>query len=147
LESLASRCAALGVPVLFSLNYDGRVQCQPHDPDDDLAIDLVNLHQRRDKGFGPALGPDATRHACEVFAAFGFQTRIAPSDWVIDSDERALQRELIAGWRDAACEMSPSDASRIEKWAARREADLIAGTSRLRVGHQDFMAWPRALGG
>nr|WP_298721304.1 class I SAM-dependent methyltransferase [uncultured Steroidobacter sp.] len=144
LESLASRCAAFGVPVLFALNYDGRVQCLPGDPEDDWMTSLVNLHQRRDKGFGPALGPEATRHACEVFARFGFQTRIAPSDWVIEPDERAFQRKLIAGWMSAAREMAPSEQARIERWGKRREACLSSGSSRIRVGHQDFIAWPTA---
>lgn len=144
LASLASRCAALGVPVLFSLSYDGRVQCLPNDPDDEWVIDLVNLHQRGDKGFGPALGPDATRYACEVFAALGFQTRIAPSDWVIESDERAFQRELIAGWSGAARELAPSESARIERWHRQRDADIMSGSSRIRVGHQDFLAWPTA---
>ncbi|WP_153067190.1 class I SAM-dependent methyltransferase [Steroidobacter cummioxidans] len=144
LASLASRCAALSVPVLFSLSYDGRVQCLPDDPDDEWVIGLVNRHQRGDKGFGPALGPDATRYACEVFAALGFQTRIAPSDWLIESEERAFQRELIAGWSGAAREMAPSEAARIERWSGRRDADIASGSSRIRVGHQDFMAWPTA---
>lgn len=146
LESLASRCAALGATVLFALNYDGRVQCLPEDSDDDWIIDLVNRHQRGDKGFGPALGPDAARHACDAFAASGYETSIAPSDWVIESDERALQRELIAGWIGAACEMAPLEATRIERWGRRRDMHVTTGTLRIRVGHQDFMAWPKSSG-
>ena len=146
LQSLASQCAQARAAVLFALNYDARVECLPHEPDDDWLIGLVNRHQRGDKGFGPALGPDATRRASEVFAAVGFQWRIAASDWSIEPGERALQRELIEGWVGAAREIAPAEAERIERWGRRRNDHLLAGTSRILVGHQDFVAWPIAPG-
>lgn len=145
-ELLASRCAQVRAAVLFALNYDGRVQLEPSAPDDEWMIDLINLHQRGDKGFGPALGPDATRHTCDVFAALGYQFRIAASDWLIEPAEQALQHQLIAGWIGAAREIAPSEQDRIERWARRRNALLSASNSRIRVGHQDFVAWPRAPG-
>jgi SAM-dependent methyltransferase len=147
LESLASRCALARTPVLFALNYDGRVQCLPHEPDDEWLIDLINRHQRGDKGFGPALGPDASRHACAVFDALGYQSQITASDWVIEPDEQALQQELIAGWMGAAHELAPSQHARIERWGERRREHLSAGTSHIRVGHQDFIARFTATGG
>lgn len=146
LELLASRCAQARVAVLFALSYDGRVQLQPNEPDDEWMIDLINRHQRGDKGFGPALGPEATRHACDVFAALGYQSRISASDWLIEPTEQALQRELISGWIGAAHELAPLEEDRIERWGKRRKALLSAGTSRIRVGHQDFIAWPTAPG-
>ncbi len=147
LELLASRCAEARASVLFALNYDGRVQCTPHEPDDEWLIDLVNQHQRGDKGFGPALGPDAASHAYTVFAGHGFHCEVTPSDWVIEPDEQFLQRELIAGWIVAAREIAPSEDARIERWGQRRYAHLSAGASRIRVGHQDFVAWLTAPGG
>lgn len=146
LELIASRCAEAGAAVLFALSYDGRVQCQPSEPDDAWLIDLINQHQRGDKGFGPALGPDATRRACDVFAALGYQSRITSSDWLIEPAEQSLQRELIAGWIGAARELAPSEEERIERWGRRRNALLSSGISRIRVGHQDFVAWPTASG-
>ena len=146
LELLVSRCAEVRAAVLFALNYDGRVQCQPSEADDEWIFDLINRHQRGDKGFGPALGPDATRQACDLFAARGYQWRIAASDWSIEPAEQALQRELIAGWIGAARELAPSEEDRIERWGRRRIALVSAGISRIRVGHQDFVAWPTAPG-
>lgn len=147
LQSLAERCAAVRATVLFALSYDGRIECSPRDPDDEWLCDLVNQHQRGDKGFGPALGPQATHHARTVFAALGFETRTADSDWVIEPQEHALQRELIDGWITAATEIAPDGEARIAAWGLRRRTHLSAGTSRIRVGHQDFMAWPTQLGG
>jgi hypothetical protein len=146
LQSLASHCAQARVAVLFALNYDGRAECWPNEPDDEWLTDLVNTHQRGDKGFGSALGPDAIQHACNVFAALGYESRTAASDWVIEPDEQALQRALIDGWIGAAREIAPSEAARIEQWGRRRHEHLLAGRSRLLVGHQDFVAWPKALG-
>lgn len=146
LELLASRCAEARAAVLFALNYDGRVQFQPSEPDDQWMMDLINRHQRGDKGFGPALGPDATRHACDAFAALGYQWRITASDWLIEPAEQALQRELIAGWMGAARELAPLEEDRIERWGRRRNALLSAGISRICVGHRDFIAWPTARG-
>lgn len=146
LESLASRCAEVRASVLFALSYDGRVELQPSEPDDEWMIELINQHQRGDKGFGPALGPEGTRHAGDVFAALGYQWRITASDWVIEPAEQALQRELIAGWIGAAREFAPSEEDRIERWGRRRNALVSVGTSRIRVGHQDFVAWPTAPG-
>ncbi|HEY0939669.1 MAG TPA: hypothetical protein VGE08_06195 [Steroidobacter sp.] len=147
LQLLASRCADARVNVMFALTYDGRVQCMPHEPDDQWVFGLVNRHQRGNKGFGPALGPDATSYARDVFGMFGFQSRVMASDWVIEPEEQSLQRELIAGWITAAHEIAPSEAERIELWVRRRLTHLLAGTSRIRVGHQDFIAWPKAPGG
>jgi SAM-dependent methyltransferase len=146
LELLASACAEARAAVLFALSYDGRVGLEPSEPDDEWLIDLINRHQHGDKGFGPALGPEATRQACDAFAAVGYQWRITASDWVIEPAEQALQRELIAGWIGAALELAPSERDRIERWGRRRNALVSAGTSRIRVGHQDFVAWPTAPG-
>src|SRR5690606_15089913 len=100
------------IPVLFALTYDGRVQCQPREPDDDWVFGLVNQHQRRDKGFGPALGPDASSYAHDLFGTLGFQSRVTASDWTIAPEEESLQRQLIAGWITAALEIAPAHAER-----------------------------------
>ena len=59
--------------MLFALNYDGRIKCAPGDPDDAAIVALVNRHQRTDKGFGPALGPDAPGLAERCFATLGYR--------------------------------------------------------------------------
>ena len=61
LRSLAARCRTSGAAVLFALTYDGRIQCTPEEPEDEAIRDLVNRHQRTDKGFGEAAGPGRDR--------------------------------------------------------------------------------------
>ena len=83
---------------LLALDYDGRRECVPGEAGDAPALAAFNLHQRRDKGFGPALGPRAAEVAAAAFAARGFRVQRAPSDWWLGPEEAALQDALLRGW-------------------------------------------------
>ncbi len=133
----ASLCHAAGTSVLVVLNYDGRTECAPVDADDALVRDLVNTHQRTDKGFGPALGPDSGARTAQALADAGYQVVAEKSDWVVGPDQAGLQRALIGGWADAAVELRPAEAQRVRDWESRRLAHIDAGTSTVRVGHDD----------
>jgi hypothetical protein len=137
LLSLVERCRAAQVPVLFALNYDGRIECEPHDADDEFVVALVNAHQRTDKGFGPALGPLAGRCAESMLRASGYDVVRRASDWTLGTGHSALQSELVRGWAHAAREMAAIDAARIDGWMDRRLAHIEASSSSLRVGHDD----------
>jgi hypothetical protein len=144
LESLARQCRRVRAVVLLVLTYDGRIRFTPEDPDDQLVRSLVNRHQKTDKGFGPALGPDAAARAAHHLRAAGYDVQLEPSDWVLPSPgEAALQRALIEGWAAAASEIQPADAGRIEGWATRRLARNASGRSDLVVGHIDLAATVR----
>jgi SAM-dependent methyltransferase len=140
MSALAARCAKASAAALFVLSYDGRIAFDPPHPDDGRVRALVNRHQRTDKGFGPALGPDATDVAQDAFSARGYRCMRAASDWRLDSAHAPLQAALVEGWADAAIDVSPADAARIDAW---RDARLAAaGTARLKVGHEDLLALP-----
>jgi hypothetical protein len=53
-----------------------------------------------------------------------------------------MQRMLIDGWANAACEAAPRRARIIADWRARRLAHVEAGISHVVVGHDDLAAWP-----
>lgn len=142
LRALADRCAASGAAALFALSYDGRIVCTPEDPDDDLVVTLVNQHQRTDKGFGPAVGPDAADVAARCFADLGYRVQRAPSDWLLTPASAALQRQLIDGWAQAAAGMAPQQIRAIDAWRERRLAHVAAGWSAITVGHEDVAGWP-----
>ena len=142
LTQLATACSDVDAAVLFTLTYDGCVRCSPALDDDALILDLVNRHQRGDKGFGAALGPAAAATARRIFAQQGYRLRLAPSDWRIDSGQRELQRELVCGWVEAAVELAPAHGSRIAAWGAARQALIDAGRSVISVGHQDLVGLP-----
>jgi hypothetical protein len=145
LEALAGQCRAAGAAALFALTYDGRFECQPAEPEDHVIRALMNRHQKRsDKGFGAAAGPDATLCAEQAFAAAGYDVQHERSDWILDPDARDLQHQLLAGWASAAGEVAPDQSETITSWTTRRLAHVEAGRSRIVVGHQDLIAWPRA---
>ena len=146
LRTLAARCRTSGAAVLFALTYDGRIACTPAEPDDEAIRDLVNRHQRTDKGFGEAVGPDASDLAQEYFAGAGYEVQRGPSDWVLQPDARELQRQLIDGWARAAESLSPADSRWIRAWRSSRLAHVEGNRSRLVVGHTDLAGWiPKGL--
>ena len=147
LRALAGKCRGARAVVLFALTYNGDWRCTPREPEDDAVRKLVNRHQRTDKGFGPALGPDGPEAAARTFAALGYEVRRERSDWVLEADARDLQAQLIEGWAEAAAAIAPDRAGSLQSWKARRLAHLAAGRSRLVVGHEDLVGWlPRDQG-
>jgi SAM-dependent methyltransferase len=144
LTRLLQRCCAHKVIVLFALSYDGRIDLTPCEPDDEAVRNLVNRHQRTDKGFGPALGPAATGCARTCLEEQHYQVESAPSDWVLGPSHARVQECLLRGWVQAAMEVAPWEQARCERWLRRRLGYLEQGLSLMRVGHQDLMGWPAA---
>jgi hypothetical protein len=144
LRQLVSRCRAYDAAALFALTYDGRLSFEPAEPEDALIRDLVNRHQRTDKGFGPALGPSAGVAAAELFRASGHEVRIAASDWVLrcGAAPDALQEQLIDGWAEAAAEIAADRSALVDAWRRKRRSHVASGESVLTVGHQDLAALP-----
>jgi SAM-dependent methyltransferase len=143
LTRLLRRCCAYNVIVLFVLSYDGRIDLTPREPEDAVIRDLVNRHQRTDKGFGPALGPGAASFARTCLEQCPYQVEWAPSDWVLDPSQASIQEYLLRGWAQAATAVAPLQRSRCERWLRRRLAYLEQGLSFMRIGHQDLIGWPR----
>ncbi len=150
LEGLIRTCSLAGAPLLLALTYDGRVVIEPEHPLDDRVIDLVNAHQRRDKGFGPALGPGAAARLAQLAEPLGFSVSLADSDWRLGPDEAGIQRALTEGWTAAAVEQAGDRSGRdvmalrtsIQAWGEVRRAEIGAGRSRIRVGHKDALLLP-----
>lgn len=144
LRQLVSHCRTQHAAALFALTYDGRLSFEPAEPDDALIRDLVNRHQRTDKGFGPALGPAAVATAADLFRASGHEVRIAASDWILrrSSAPDLLQEQLIDGWAEASAEIAVDRAGIIEAWRRTRRGHVTSGQSMLTVGHQDLAALP-----
>jgi SAM-dependent methyltransferase len=142
LDRLAAALAQSRSIALFALDYDGRRCCVPADPDDPLAQSAFDAHQGRDKGFGPALGPQAAAYAARALATHGFQVERARADWRLGAGEAALQAELLRGWTQAAVEAAPASRAALEAWLDRRLAQRDAGQLQLMVGHEDLLALP-----
>ena len=143
LEALVNRCAGIGAAMCWALSVDGRLAWTGAEADDALVRDAFRAHQRRDKGFGAALGDAAVQAATQSLATAGYRLQAAESDWVIDGTrsaaDRAMLRALVDGMAHAAREQCPAHAAPIDAWCARRLATL--GATRLRVGHIDLLGW------
>jgi hypothetical protein len=137
LAELIAQCRAAESAVLFALSYDGRIVCSPSEPEDEEIRRLVNAHQKTDKGFGPALGPDAAARTIALLTSAGYDTKQDNSDWKLGPEMKDLQRELIAAWAAAGMEIAPAQAKAIDEWRSRRLAHVDSGRSRLVVGHAD----------
>jgi hypothetical protein len=139
--ALARRCADAQASVLFALTYNGEMQCTPVEPEDEDVRELINIHQQTDKGFGPALGPNAPDTAARAFDALGYEVWREASDWDLGPDSAPLQVQLIAGWAEAAEAIAPDRAALLRDWRARRMAHVAAGRSHIVVGHEDMAGW------
>lgn len=142
IDDLAGDCAAVRCAALFALNYDGRVRWRPVLAFDAVVRTLVNRHQRRDKGFGPAAGPAATDVAAASLRARGYRVRTARSDWVLGSQAHALQAALARGWAEASADVAPAQRPRIARWLRRRLRLIAQRESALVVGHRELFAAP-----
>lgn len=162
LERVVQVCAAQECGALFTTVYDGTIAWMPESarardsardvgappdvgegPADDAWVrSLVNAHQTRDKGLGPALGPHAAQDARARFEAAGYRTWLVPSPWRLDAADETLALALLDGWAAAALEERPSAADRIRRWVERGRARLREGRAVLTVGHLDLLALP-----
>jgi SAM-dependent methyltransferase len=145
LDALIAHARRRQASVLFALSYDGRLELQPAHPVDEAVRAAFNAHQRRDKGFGPALGPDACETVAAMLLDAGYEVRREVSDWRIDArnvGDVALLEPLLAGIARAAAEQAPLEAARIDAWLAARREQVAARSLRLTVGHEDALGLP-----
>ena len=132
IESLASECRVAGAAGLFALTYDGRIHCSPEEPGDDEIRQLVNEHQRGDKGFGAALGPAATGVAAECFGALGYSVDREASDWHLEPD---------AGGAAASADRRLVARRRADRPRPRRRSSASGPTAASRTCSKDTRGW------
>lgn len=141
LQALVHQARAARAALLFGLTVDGRTAWDPVDPGDERVHALFNLHQRRDKGFGPALGCQAAAFALQQLASAGYAALHAQTDWVIDGAlAPQMQLAMVEGMAAAAVEQEPAAQDAVRPWKTRRSAGI--GSACLRVGHVDILATP-----
>ncbi|MDS4027669.1 MAG: class I SAM-dependent methyltransferase [Candidatus Contendobacter sp.] len=140
LEQLAQRCRDARAAVFMALSYDGSIVWEPALAGDESVRERVNRHQRTDKGFGPALGPDAAATLAILLRKVGYWVMLRPSPWVLEPKQAEMQRTLLEGCVEAARQIAPAEEDWVD-WLAQRRHWIDRGESRLRVGHWDLFAW------
>ncbi|TVP59662.1 MAG: class I SAM-dependent methyltransferase [Halomonadaceae bacterium] len=137
---LRSQCEENPVGVYAALNYDGSTHWAPEHPMDGVVLQAFNQDQRQDKGFGPALGPEAGDAMGRQFIQAGFAVTYASSPWVLDGADQALVAELITGIAGAVAGSPGVDTGALEEWVRFRQSKAASGTCT--VGHTDLLATP-----
>nr|WP_232435100.1 class I SAM-dependent methyltransferase [Thauera sp. 63] len=159
LQRLAEACREAGCALLIALSVDGNWRIEALDntdsahqadgTEDAFVRAAFNAHQRREKGAGRALGPDAPPRLAALLRAQGFSVQLAPSPWQLAAAtpaQVALARALLDGWREAATEQRPEAHARIAAWHRHRLSELAHGRLRIEVGHLDLLALPPSRG-
>lgn len=144
--AFAAHLAQLGCGVYAALNYDGQVFWSHAHPLDEAVVAAFNIHQRTDKGLGPALGPDAAESLERHFAGHGFSVKTAESPWQMDRNQAALQRTFLEGFREPCLEVGGVSENELEAWLVWRIAAIDRPESRCIVGHKDVLALPEVSG-
>jgi hypothetical protein len=142
LKRLVNFIVAAGKPFLTSLTYDGRASFEPANSMDQVLGAALNRHQQTNKGFGPALGPDAAQRAIELFRAAGYEVVSGKSDWEIDGSQGDFLQEFLGGWLRVGREVG-LEASALEAWWQDRVQRIRSGELSMSVGHVDFVAYPQ----
>lgn len=139
IKTFVAAMAKRKLPLYTVLTYDGREEWQPAHGSDAAILQAFNAHQKTDKGFGPAAGPNATAVMMAAFKAKGYITRTGESPWLVTANDRALGQQLTAGIAAAVRETGRVPEDRINRWLS---AKAMAG--RGMVGHLDLWARPKA---
>ncbi|MFC4244342.1 SAM-dependent methyltransferase [Gryllotalpicola reticulitermitis] len=140
--AIVAACTAAAAPAFFSLTVTGEVALRPSDPLDRALRDAFNDHQRRVADGRRLLGPEAVSIVRGLFVTAGWRTRTASTPWLLGPDSRRLVGEWLDGWVGAAVEQTPELAAHAAAYLVRRRAELATGSLRVRVQHEDLIAWP-----
>ncbi|MCA0400431.1 MAG: class I SAM-dependent methyltransferase [Proteobacteria bacterium] len=143
MQRFARALAAKGCLFYTVLTYDGRDDFAPAHPLDPAVIHAFSLHQKRDKGFGPAAGPDAAEALAEAFRAAGYTVETGDSPWILGAQDNALVGELLGGIAGAVQETGLASKADLDAWLAFRRQAATKEGARLVTGHTDILASPK----
>lgn len=126
--------------VYATLAYDGTTTWSDPHPLDAAVLEAFNRDQRRDKGFGPALGPRAPQAVADALNRAGYRVTAAESPWRLGSADGALVAALARGIADAVTTEGSLEAEAVGEWLAFRLEHAGSGTCT--VGHVDVLGLP-----
>jgi SAM-dependent methyltransferase len=133
----AAGCARRRLPFYTVLTYDGREIWTPPHPLDGAVNAAFHADQTRDKGFGPAAGPDAARVLREAFAGNGYALITGDSPWRLAPDQADLIAQLADGIAAAAMATGRVTPDEARQWRAAHDR-----SARVLIGHEDLFANP-----
>lgn len=135
LERFARAVAQRKARFFTVLTYNGEQGWMPDHPADVEMAAAFHHHQRGDKGFGPAAGPDSAAALARAFRATGYRVQEGDSPWELGVFEQRLVDDLANGFAGAVAETGLVSQVTITAWRSLRRAGA-------RVGHSDTFAEP-----
>ncbi len=138
IAAFARTLAARRLPLYGLLTYDGTEIWKPPHPFDTAMLEAFHKDQHRDKGFGPAAGPDAASALEQSLAGQSYDVIRCESPWRLAADDRDLISALANGSAAAIAAAGTLSAGDIESWRRARSA-----ATDCTIGHDDILALPR----
>ena len=138
---LIEALGTLGAGLYAALNYDGTTTWSEPHPMDEAIVAAFNRHQRGDKGFGPALGPQSGAAIARLARQAGFTVETAETPWNLGPDQAGLQERFLEGLAHAAKDTGRVSDEEARDWLASRTKRIA--TSRCIVGHLDCLVLPK----
>ena len=125
------------LPLYAVLTYNGGERLKPPHPADHAMLAAFHAHQRTDKGFGIAAGPDAGICLARCFAEVGWQVDAGQSDWRLGPENAGLMEIPANGTAAAVAETGLVPQADIADWRAAHQS-----AQSWLIGHQDLFARP-----
>lgn len=138
MDGFATALASHWTPLFTTLTYNGVERWSPPHAADHMMLEAFHAHQHRDKGFGPAAGPDAADALARALDRNNYRVRREASPWLLDMLDTRLMRDLATGAAGAVRETGMVPETDVANWlAARMNAHACE------IGHIDIFATPR----
>ncbi|MGB7346113.1 MAG: class I SAM-dependent methyltransferase [Pirellulaceae bacterium] len=138
--------AIASVPFLAAMTLSGPVALYPESAADASIQKLLSVHQCSDHGFGPALGPDASKYLSTRLKQLGNAVTTEHSDWILGPTDRDTQRILVNGIAKRMHLLLAKDIGaskmQIDEWSEERNLQIDAGALRMVVPHADLLSLP-----
>lgn len=126
------------LPLYAALSYNGQEVWQPESPEWPEIHQAFLSHQRRDKGFGEAAGPDGWRVLTEALVRSGYGTVMhGPSPWTLGKSDTRLVVQLADGIAAAVVEQQVELVGKAAPWAASIRRAAEKGDASATIGHAD----------
>ena len=130
--------------IYFSLCFNGIVKWTPANTFDKYILSFFNKHQRRDKGFGAALGLQSIDFVNRYSIKQGMKVNTKNSPWIVNNKtnkDKTFMNRYLLDIKKALFHMEGIDKDILRKWYKDKKSDIEKKSIKLYVGHQDMLIY------
>lgn len=139
IENFCASLAGVQLPLLALLTYDGTEVWSPPHFADEVMLKAFHQDQHKDKGFGPAAGPQSATVLHEALSIQHYKVFSGQSDWLLNSNtDTELIRALATGSANALAGSNVIKEAELHSWRDSRQA-----ADRCTIGHKDIFGIPQ----